>query len=216
MNLGLRVFIRFLNRYMQYACLDFVYLGSVWSRILSLQGPFRHIIARRKMAAYTPFSTCAKNVVCLIVNVRRQTIVRVSQRSSCYCCTFNKDSGLNCYSTKAKSHGFQEFQSKTGCHSLTFKGPRRSRKTSVNVSSGYENMNSRLLMSKQAEISRVSFDIGPFSWSQRSVSGALFMGLMVCFSTSQPSYAEGNETRESSSPGSSNNKKLMTDYCVIG
>lgn len=168
------------------------------------------------MAAYTPITTCAKNVVCLIGNVRRQTNVRVSERSSCYFYTFCKDSRINCFSTNAKSHGFQEFQSEPGCQSLTFKGPARSRNASVNVSSGYENKDARLLLSKQAQISRVKCVMGPFSWSQRSVSGALFMGLVVCFSTSQPSYAEGSETRGSSSPGDSNNKKVMTNYFVIG
>ncbi|KAH6825797.1 hypothetical protein C2S53_008002 [Perilla frutescens var. hirtella] len=194
------------------------------------------------MVVCTPISTCVKNVVCLVGNVQRQTIVRVSdafQQSSCYCCTFNKHGRLNYFTTNASNakstspiNGFQAFQSncfgsctaglKTGCHSLTFKGlvsPRRYRKTCVKFSAGYENMNLRLLMPKQTQPSTVKCNIGPFSWTQSSVSAGLFIGLMVCFSTSQPSYAEsyeGNETRDSSSAGHSNNKKVLTDYCVIG
>lgn len=182
-----------------------------------LQGSFCSIIARRKMAAYTPITTCAKNVVCLIGNVRRQRVVRVSPRSSCYFYTgFKKDSRLSCFSTNAKSRGFQEFQSEPGCHSLTFKGPTRSRNTSVSVSLGHEKMSPRLLWSRQAQVSRVKYDVGPFSWSQGSVTGALFMGLVVCFCTSRPSYAEGSETRENSTSGNSNNKKMLTNYFVIG
>lgn len=192
------------------------------------------------MNVCTPISTCAKNVVCLIGNVQRHTIVRVSdafQQSSCYCCTFNKHARLSYFTTNAANakslsspiNDFQAFQRNcfgscidrhmTGSHSLTFKGlvsRRRYRKTRINVSPGYENMNLRLLMPKHTQTSKVKCNIGPFSWRQHSVSAALVIGLMICFSTSQPSYAESLEGNENSSAGLSNNKKVLTDYRVIG
>ncbi|XP_057768821.1 OVARIAN TUMOR DOMAIN-containing deubiquitinating enzyme 4-like isoform X2 [Salvia miltiorrhiza] len=176
------------------------------------------------MAVSTPISTCAKNVVCLIGNVRRQTIVRVSdafQHSSCCCCTFNKHGRLNYFTTNAKSNSFQAFKGDSfGCHSLTFKGlvgPRRYGKVHVNV--GYEDTNLRLLMGRRNRASKVKCSVGPFSFRQRGVSAGFLIGLMVCFSTAQPSYAEspeGNETRGNSSSSNSNNKKVLADYCVIG
>lgn len=71
-------------------------------------------------------------------------------------------------------------------------------------------------MPKQTQTSKVKCNIGPFSWRQHSVSAGLVIGLMICFSTSQPSYAESLEGNGNSSAGHSNNKKVLTDYCVIG
>lgn len=198
------------------------------------------------MTVCTPISTCTKNVVCLIGNVQRQMIVRVSDaflQSSCYFYAFGKHPRLHYTSTsssKANSCspviGFQAFESNcfgsrrakhnTCCHSLTFKSivsPRRYQKTRVNVSTGKQNMNLRLLVPKQTQTSKIKCNIGPFSWRQRSVSAGAVIGLLVCFSTSQPSYAEapeGNEEKEShcdaSSAGHSHKKKVLTDYSVTG
>ncbi|KAL0346267.1 UNVERIFIED_CONTAM: OVARIAN TUMOR DOMAIN-containing deubiquitinating enzyme 4 [Sesamum radiatum] len=197
------------------------------------------------MTLCTPISTCAKNAVCLIGNVQRQMIVRVSDavvQSTCYYYTFSKHPRLN-YSTtfvsKANScslDGLQAFQRNcfgsmtakhnTSCHSLTVKSnvsSRRHRKTQVNISTGNPDMSLRLLVPKQTQTSKIKCSVGPFSWKQRSVSAGLFISLLVCFSTSQPSYAEapeGNERKEgycdASSADYSHKKKVLTDYAVIG
>ncbi|KAK4432150.1 OVARIAN TUMOR DOMAIN-containing deubiquitinating enzyme 4 [Sesamum alatum] len=198
------------------------------------------------MTVCTPISTCTKNAVCLIGNVQRQMIVRVSDaivQSTCYYHTFSKHSRLH-YSTtfasKANScslvNGLQAFQRNcfgsmpskhnTSCHSLTVKSnvsSRRHRKTQVNISTGNPDINLRLLVPKQTQASKIKCSVGPFSWKQRSVSAGLFISLLVCFSTSQPSYAEapeGNETKQgycdASSADYSQNKKVLTNYAVIG
>ncbi|KAI3446445.1 hypothetical protein Pfo_003110 [Paulownia fortunei] len=198
------------------------------------------------MTVCTPISTCTKNVVCLIGKVKRQMIIRVSDaflQSSCYYYAFGKHPRLHyttTYATQANScssmNDFQVFQRNclgsstakhnNSCHSLTFKrifSPRRNRKVHINVSTGYQNMDLRLLVPKQTQTSKIKCNIGPFSWQQRSVSAGLFIGLLVCFSTSQPSYAEvpeGNEKKEgycdASSGDYTHKKKVLTDYSVIG
>lgn len=188
------------------------------------------------MNVCTPISTCAKNVVCLIGNVQRHKILRVSdafQQSSCYCYTFNKHGSLNYFTTDASTarlsssvNDFQAFKGscvgscmqKTTGHLLTFKSlvsPRHCQEIRVKFSSGYKNMNLRLLMPKQPQTSEVQCNIGPFSWRQRSASAGLVIGLVICFSCSEPSYAELFEGNESSF-GHTNNKKVLIDYRVIG
>ncbi|XP_042003131.1 OVARIAN TUMOR DOMAIN-containing deubiquitinating enzyme 4-like isoform X1 [Salvia splendens] len=168
------------------------------------------------MAVFTPITTCTKSIVCLVGNVQRHTIVRVSdafQHPSCCCSTLSKHVGLNQLTSNAKS------SSSLGCHSLTFKGPVGRGDTRVNISAGYGDLNLRLLMLKRGQGSSVKCRVGPFSLRQRSVSAGLFIGLMVCFSTAQPSYAEsheGNEMRRDSCAGDSNSKNVLTDYSVIG
>ncbi|KAL0428579.1 UNVERIFIED_CONTAM: OVARIAN TUMOR DOMAIN-containing deubiquitinating enzyme 4 [Sesamum latifolium] len=171
------------------------------------------------MTLCTPISTCTKNAVCLIGNVQRQMIVRVSDavvQSTCYYYTFSKHPRLN-YSTtfasKANScslvNGLQAFQRNcfgsmtakcnTSCHSLTVKSnvsSRRHRKTQVSISTGNPDINLRLLVPKQTQTSKIKCSVGPFSWKQQSVSAGLFISLLVCFSTSQPSYAEAPEGNE--------------------
>ncbi|KAL2228256.1 UNVERIFIED_CONTAM: OVARIAN TUMOR DOMAIN-containing deubiquitinating enzyme 4 [Sesamum indicum] len=198
------------------------------------------------MTLCTPISTCTKNAVCLIGNVQRHMIVRVSDavvQSTCYYYTLSKHPRLH-YSTtfasKANScslvNGLQAFQRNcfgsmtakrnTSCHSLTVKSnlsPRRRRKTQVNISTGNPDISLRLLVPKQTQTSKIKCSLGPFSWKQQSVSAGLFISLLVCFSTSQPSYAEapeGNEKKEgycdASSADYSHKKKLLIDYAVIG
>ncbi|KAL0334205.1 UNVERIFIED_CONTAM: OVARIAN TUMOR DOMAIN-containing deubiquitinating enzyme 4 [Sesamum angustifolium] len=173
-------------------------------------------------------------------------IVRVSDavvQSTCYYYTFSKHPRLN-YSTtfasKANSrslvNGLQAFQRNcfgsmtakrnTSCHSLTVKSnvsSRRHRNTQVNISTGNPDISLSLLVPKQTQTSKIKCSVGPFSWKQRSVSAGLFISLLVCFSTSQPSYAEapeGNEKKEgycdASSADYSHKKKVLTDYAVIG
>ncbi|KAL0337990.1 UNVERIFIED_CONTAM: OVARIAN TUMOR DOMAIN-containing deubiquitinating enzyme 4 [Sesamum calycinum] len=173
-------------------------------------------------------------------------IVRVSDavvQSTCYYYTFSKRPRLN-YSTtfasKANScslvNGLQAFQRNCfgsmtskrniSCHSLTVKSnvsSRRHRKTQVNISTGNPDISLSLLVPKQTQTSKIKCSVGPFSWKQRSVSAGLFISLLVCFSTSQPSYAEapeGNEKKEgycdASSADYSHKKKVLTDYAVIG
>ncbi|GFP97255.1 otu domain-containing protein at3g57810 [Phtheirospermum japonicum] len=180
------------------------------------------------MTFCSPISTSSKNVVCLIRNAQTHKIIRASnasQHSSCHYSTFSKH---------PRSHyplnGFQAFQKNCSrsvtakhspsFHSLTF-NPGQYRSTRVNVSStGLL----RLFVPKQSWASEMKCNVGPFYLKQRSLSSAgVFIGSLVCFSTSQPSYAEareGNEKKkgycDASSGEYSPNKKILTDYSVIG
>ncbi|KAG8367925.1 hypothetical protein BUALT_Bualt16G0123400 [Buddleja alternifolia] len=164
------------------------------------------------MTLCTPISTSTKHVVCLIGNARKQMKNRICDafiQSPCYYYPFGSGA------TKRSP----------SCNSLTFKSiinPRCSRKKHVNISNGYQNMNLRLLVSKQTDTSNIKCNIGTVSWQQRTSAG-LFLGLLVCFSTSEPTYAEapeGNEKKEgycdASSAQTSHGKKVLTDYSVIG
>lgn len=170
------------------------------------------------MTICTPISTCTKNVVCSIGNVHRQMIVRVSDaflQSSChyYATKANSCSSVNVF--QRNCFGSVTTRNNPSCHSLSFKrivSPRHYRKTHINVSNAYQNMDLRLLVPKQTQTSKIKFNLGPFSWQQRGVSTGLFIGLLVCFSTSQPSYAEVPEGNEKGS----HTKKVLTDYSVIG
>lgn len=76
-------------------------------------------------------------------------------------------------------------------------------------------MNLRLLMPKQSQTSKFKCSVGPFSWRQCSYSSGILIGLLLCYSTSQPSYAEAPEGKEKNEDYSQN-KKVLTDYSVIG
>lgn len=193
------------------------------------------------MTVCTPISTSSKNVVCLIGSVQRQMVIRVNDafmQPPNYCCTLGKhprSHHASVYSSKASScspiNGKQAFQSyhvrsgtakhSTSCKSLTFKSivsPRHHRKRLINVSTGYQNMNIRLLACKQSQTSKIKGSIGPFFWQERSLSAGLFIGFLVCFCTPQPSYADaldGDKKKEGYCDASSK-KKVLTDYSVIG
>ncbi|XP_051142511.1 OVARIAN TUMOR DOMAIN-containing deubiquitinating enzyme 4 isoform X2 [Andrographis paniculata] len=192
------------------------------------------------MTVCTPITTCSKNVVCLIKNVQRQMVIHVSDAfvlSPYNCCAYGKHSRLHyatiCPSSRLSINGFQAFQSNCfrfvgggehskSCNSLSFKSlvnRKRRRRTHINVSTGWENMNLRLLMPKQTNTSKFRCSVGPFFWQQqRSVSAGLFLGLLVCFCTPQPSYAEvfdGDERKEGCCEASAK-KEVLTDYSVIG
>ncbi|GER39906.1 OTU-like cysteine protease family protein [Striga asiatica] len=170
------------------------------------------------MMACTPISTCSKKVVCLIGSFQRQPIIRASyasRQSSCYYYSSGKHPRLHFSPT----NGFN-------CHELTFKRlirPRQHSNTRVNVSTGNGDMNFRLFVPKQSSNSKIKCNVGPFYLNQRTLYSGVFMGLLVCFSASQPSYAEapeGNQKKEgycdAYSGGHSHNKKVLTDYSVIG
>ncbi|KAK4485388.1 hypothetical protein RD792_008027 [Penstemon davidsonii] len=175
------------------------------------------------MMVVTPVTTCTKNVICLIGRVRRQMSVSnalLQSPSSSYChYNFSKSR----YSI-SPVNGFQAFQ--RNCFgSCTFKRIvtlRCYRKTRVDVSIG-ENINMSLLVPKQTKSSEMGRNVGYVSWRKRGVTAGLFIGLLVCFSSFEPSYAEAPKGKEkkrkdsdASSAQCSHGKQVLTDYSVIG
>ncbi|KAL2535099.1 Leucine-rich repeat protein kinase family protein [Abeliophyllum distichum] len=84
-------------------------------------------------------------------------------------------------------------------------------------------MNLRLLVPMQTKIPKIKCNIGLPSWQQRRASAGLFIGLLVCFSTSGAANAEAPESKENkegdcdaSAAHSSHGKEVYTDYSVIG
>ncbi|CAI9287830.1 unnamed protein product [Lactuca saligna] len=108
---------------------------------------------------------------------------------------------------------------------LSIKTAMRSRsgtqKTRFDLSLGSRSMNFRLLFPKQGIISRMKWSLVPGSWTQGCASAGVAMGLAVCSSSSDPSYAEAEEKKEEDDCSSSNTnfshgKQVHTDYSVIG
>ncbi|EYU20717.1 hypothetical protein ABFS82_11G006200 [Erythranthe guttata] len=145
----------------------------------------------------TIYSPLTKNVVCSIGNLQKPTIIRVFTTKANYCCP------ISVFQSFQRNYsGYGTAVRSPSCRSLAFK---------------------KIVSPKQTETSRCN-NIGPFSWQQRGLSGGLFIGLFVCFSTSQPSYADvsgGDEKKErscddDSSADFSRKKNVLTDYSVIG
>lgn len=107
---------------------------------------------------------------------------------------------------------------------LTIKSAMRSRrgpqKTRFDPPLGSRIMNLRLLFPKQGIISRMKWSLVPASWTQGCVSAGVVMGVAVCSSSSESSYAEAEEKKEddcsSSNTNFSHGKQVHTDYSVIG
>ncbi|KAL3625395.1 OVARIAN TUMOR DOMAIN-containing deubiquitinating enzyme 4 [Castilleja foliolosa] len=157
------------------------------------------------MTFCTRISTSSENIVCLIRNAQTHKIIRASnapRQSSCH------------------YYGLVTAKHSPSFHSLTF-NPGHHRYTRVNVSS---TGHLRLFVPKRSRAPEMKCNVGPFYLKQHSLSSAgAFIGLLVCFSTSQPSYAEAHEDKENkngycntSSGEYSHNKKILTDYSVIG
>lgn len=200
------------------------------------------------MTICSSFGTCTKNVTFLIRSARKQMsshvcdVISQPSFSSCFFCASCKHPKLQyttIYSSKANSCSsaidFQALQGccfgsnisthKNNCHSLTLSivNPRCYRKTRVDISIGDENMNLRLLVPMQTKIPEIKCNIGSASWQQRRASAGLFIGLLVCFSTSGAANAEAPESKENkegdcdaSVAHYSHGKKVYTDYSVIG
>lgn len=133
--------------------------------------------------------------------------------------TSSYSSIISCFGTvisKQRSH----------CHTLTVKSiasSRRTRKTSLDISLGSQNINVRLLVPKQGMIPKIKCNVGPVSLLQGCASAGLIFGLLVCYSTSEPVHAEAPQSKEnkeddcdSSSVSFSHGKKVYTNYSVIG
>ncbi|KAL7134113.1 hypothetical protein ABFS83_11G005900 [Erythranthe nasuta] len=144
----------------------------------------------------TIYSPLTKNLVCSIGNLQKPMIIRVFTTRANNCCPISVFQSF-----RRNCSGYGTAVRSPSCHSPTFR---------------------EIVSPKQTETSRIKCNnnIGPFSWQQRG----LFIGLFVCFSTSQPSYAdvsEGDEKKEricddDSSAEFSRKKNVLTDYSVIG
>ncbi|CAI9779452.1 unnamed protein product [Fraxinus pennsylvanica] len=132
-------------------------------------------------------------------------VISQTSFSSCFFCASSKHPKLQyttIYSSKANS-----------CSSaIDFQSLR-----------GDENMNFRLLVPTQTKIPEIKCNIGRVSWQQRRASAGLFIGLLVCFSTSGAANAEAPELKDNkegdcdaSAAHYSHGKKVYTDYSVIG
>ncbi|KAL2464826.1 OTU domain-containing protein [Forsythia ovata] len=201
------------------------------------------------MMICSSLGTCTKNAVYLIGSARKQMsshvfdVISQPSSGSCCLCAFIRHPKLQytaIYSSEANSCSPAiNFQTLRGCcfesniskqknnfHSLTLKSivnPRCYRKTRVDISIGDKNMNLRLLVPRQTKIPKIKCNTGLHSWQQRRASAGLFIGLLVCFSTSGAAKAEAPESKENkegdcdaSAAHSSHGKKVHTDYSVIG
>lgn len=103
-----------------------------------------------------------------------------------------------------------KFQSLTVKESISDKGKQ---KRQLEVSWAGQSMKLRLLLPKQRTLQKLNCIGG--SWPQGYTSAGLVFGLLVCYSSSEPVYAEAAETKEDNSE-SSHGKKVYTDFSVIG
>ncbi|KAM3690421.1 hypothetical protein ACJW31_09G120200 [Castanea mollissima] len=78
----------------------------------------------------------------------------------------------------------------------------------------------KLLVPKQGMLPKIKCNVGPVSWPQGCASAGLIFGLLVCCSSSEPTYAgaphkEGHKEEESCVK-LSHGKKVYTDYSITG
>lgn len=184
-------------------------------------------------------AVCVKNVVRLGGNVQRQmnsrtcnvtfrapsglcflhissrypelnyTHIPASRRNSCLLLTGSQSFQQYCLGSSVSKQNKK-------CNLLTVRSihnQRSSSKTCLDISFGTNKLNCLLLSPRQARI----------RWSQRFTTAWLFVGLLVCYSSSNPVHAETPEGMENSGDNSdsssvsySHGKKVYTDYSVIG
>ncbi|KAF8398440.1 hypothetical protein HHK36_017367 [Tetracentron sinense] len=201
------------------------------------------------MLVCSPISPCAKGLVRLSERVGKQMSGHVScvvfQSPSSSCCfyfhsghsqpkcvvttvsrTFSCSSVIGSQGLRRCSLGSGFSKLRTKWHPLTPKNLQSStgHKTKCfAISSPCQNMSLRLSVPKQGRLSKIRWNVGPASWPQRSVSAGLIFGLFVCFSSSEPVYAEAMQQEkdkdddcDSTLVSFSHGKKVYTDYSITG
>ncbi|KAM3738332.1 hypothetical protein ACB098_09G124200 [Castanea mollissima] len=193
------------------------------------------------MSVCSPISTCAKNVVHLSAHFQ-------SQMGSKICAAVSRGpSNLRCFylypwhsKTNYGSMSVSKILSTPSCADQMFhgscfrsyfsnqrgnllvkclssKGPQRRH---LEISLACQNLNMKLLVPKQGMLPKIKCNVGPVSWPQGCASAGLIFGLLVCCSSSEPTYAgaphkEGHKEEESCVK-LSHGKKVYTDYSITG
>jgi len=199
------------------------------------------------MIVCSPISTCVKNVVHLSSRVQQMgsTILNVVSGGQTTSCCFSSYPGLSrsSYSRLSVSKTFscpsisyQMIQSncfgsvltkqRADLQSFSVKGVVRSRgplKRQFNISLPCQIMNLRFSVSKQGVLSKVNDNTGSISWSQGYPTTGIIFGLLVCYSSSEPTHAEAathkNEEEDNCNLSDikfSHGKEVYRDYSIIG
>jgi hypothetical protein len=96
-------------------------------------------------------------------------------------------------------------------------------KRQFNISLPSQNMALRFSVSKRGLLAKIKGNVGSVSWSQRHTTTGIFFGLLVCYSSSEPTHAESATRKNkeedicnSSDIKFSHGKEVYTDYSIIG
>uniref|UniRef100_A0A2P2KQX1 Ubiquitin thioesterase OTU n=2 Tax=Rhizophora mucronata TaxID=61149 RepID=A0A2P2KQX1_RHIMU len=93
-------------------------------------------------------------------------------------------------------------------------------KRHLNMSLTGQSTNVRLSVSNQGMHSKIKGNMRTLSWSQGFAPTGLIFGLLVCYSSTEPTHAEAAKDRESDCNLSyvriSHGKKVYTDYSITG
>lgn len=197
------------------------------------------------MIACSTTSTCVKNVVRMTGRVQYMgsTIWNVvSSRQSTSCClalcsshSGSNYSGLHFLKTLScpsiRFHTLQKncFRSnfskqRSNLQSLSVEGVVRCRgplKRRFNISFPCQDMAVRFSISKQEMLSKIKGNVGSVSWSQRYAATGIIFGLLLCYSSSEPTHAEAATQKMEDSDNCntsklSHGKEVYTNYSIIG
>ncbi|XP_019187709.1 PREDICTED: OTU domain-containing protein At3g57810-like [Ipomoea nil] len=195
------------------------------------------------MSICSSIKSCVKSIVCLRGCLEGQMNSQFCDTARSSCCfrisvwhpKFNyatvSSSKPNCsapitFQAFRRSFGPTISKSKDGNQSLKFTSTVNSagsRKTCLDISTGTQNMNMKLLIPSQAKSHGIKFNLGPNSWPQFFTSVGLFSGLLVCCSNSGRVHAKSVDHIENKEDGSdssflaySHGKEVHTDYSVTG
>ncbi|KAJ6408179.1 hypothetical protein OIU84_011482 [Salix udensis] len=199
------------------------------------------------MTVCSAINTCVKNVANLSGRVQQMgsTILNVvprGQSTSC-CFSFNPSRSRSNYSHLSvsktfscpsisfhmlhrKCFGSDSIKQRANLLSLTVKGVVNSGgplKRQFNISLPCQNMTLRFSVSKRGLLSKIKGNVGSISWSQKYTTTGIIFGLLVCYSSSEPTHAEAatqkNKVEDicnSSDIKFSHGKKVYTDYSITG
>ncbi|CAK7342440.1 unnamed protein product [Dovyalis caffra] len=199
------------------------------------------------MIVCSPISTCVKNVVHLSGRVQQMgsTILNVvSGGKSASCCfslypgrsrsNYSRLSVSKTFSCPSISfHTFRRncfvsslTKQRANLQTLTVNGLVNSRgplKRQLNISLQCQNKIVRLSVSKQRVLSKIEDNVGSISWSQGYTTTGIICGLLVCYSSSEPTHAEAATQKNKKEDNCtlsdvtfSHGKEVYTDYSIIG
>lgn len=206
----------------------FAWLSSPWL--------VYYLLSHANAMISSSVTVCVKNVV-RRVSLHGQMINRIfnvnfqAPSDLCFLSNSNRHPQLNCsimpasrrnsYASLVGSQALQEscfgssFSKNSKGNFLTVRSihNRSSSKTHLDFSLGSKRLNSRLGVHRQVRI----------CWPQCIIAATLSVGLLICYSSSNPVYSEApdgmgdnGENPDSLSFSGSHKKKVYTDYSVIG
>lgn len=178
------------------------------------------------MMACSPISICTKNAVHFSRRMG-SSVFRVVCQGPSSSCSISFSPGQSRYTHLSISNGpsgssvidiqaFSGSRHRRNLRLLTVKGS-----SDLEISSVGQNTRMRLLLPKQGTLNKVKCNVR--SMRHRGGAAGLGLGLLMCYSSSEPVYAEAGEGKEnrdgdchSSDAKSAHGKKVFTDYSVIG